>query len=278
MRLDGQVAVVTGGSRGLGLALARALAREGAAVVIASREAVAVDRAAAGLRADGLAASGAVCDVTDRAQLVALRDGTLAERGRLDIWINNAGVAGVYGPVHRVSEESFEATTRTIIGGAYLGTLVALDVMRPAGRGHIVNLLGRGDTSPVPNQVAYAAGKAWVRQFTLAVAAENKGSGVAVHAFNPGLVETDLLGRVRTVSGFAAQLRRLPGVVSVLGQSPEDAARPIRDRVTGDRVEYQALAPVRLARRVAAYAAARLRGGVRTMELDLEEVPDRRGS
>lgn len=278
-RLDGRVAVVTGGSRGLGLATARLLCGAGASVVIGSRSARSVAAAVETLRAEGLAASGRTCDVTDRAQVMALRDVALAITGRLDVWVNNAGVSAHYGPVHRVDEASFLAATDTIIRGTYWGSLAALDAMRPQGAGHLVNLLGRGDRGPVPNQVAYAAAKAWVRSFTRALADENAGSGVHVHAFNPGLVRTELLSRVEAVHGFADALTRLPTVVAVLGASPEDAARPLLDVVAGSRVERSGASRLRLLGRAAGYGVRRLRRApLEPMGMTIREVPDRPSS
>ena len=274
--LDGRVAVVTGGSRGLGLELARLLGRAGASVVIGSRSAESVAAAVAELRAEGLEVSGQACDVTDRAQVVALRDATLAVAGRLDVWVNNAGVAGAYGPVHRIEESAFLATTDTIIRGTYFGSLVALDAMLPARSGHLVNLLGRGDRRPVPHQAAYASAKTWVRSFTLALAKENAGSGVRVHAFNPGLVRTEMLSRLEAVRGFSEPLAKLPTVVAVLGRSAEDAALPLLDLLSGDRVEYAGVSRPRLLAQAARTGVRRLRGvALDRPQQTVTEVPDR---
>lgn len=275
MKLSEKVAVITGGTRGLGLEIARSFAREGASVVVGSRRADTVARAVDELSETG-SASGLACDVARREDVMALRDAALQRHGRIDIWVNNAGTSGVYGPVHRVPEDSFEATTRTIVFGTYYGTLAALDVMVPVGSGHLVNLLGRGDDSPAPNQVAYGAAKAWVRAFTLAVAEENKASGVIVHGFNPGLVRTDLLGRVETVSGFRDRLLRLPAVVSVIGRTPAQAALPVLDLVTGERREYRGVTPARLLGQAAHFGLAKLRGRIpEPMAMEIKDVPDR---
>ena len=277
--LDGRVAVVTGGSRGLGLELARVLGRAGASVVIGSRSADSVDAAVATLRAEGLEVSGQTCDVTDRPQVVALRDAVLALAGRLDVWVNNAGVAGVYGPVYRIEESAFLATTDTIIRGTYFGSLAALDAMLPARSGHLVNLLGRGDRQPVPHQAAYASAKTWVRSFTLALAKENAGSGVRVHAFNPGLVRTEMLSRLEAVRGFAEPLAKLPTVVAVLGRSAEDAAPPLLDLLSGDRVEYAGVSRPRLLAQAARTGVRRLRGvALDRPQQTVTEVPDRPSS
>lgn len=155
--------------------------------------------------------------------------------------MNNAGLSPAYGPVWQVPSEEFLAATDTIVKGTYLGTVAALDAMVPQGSGHVINLLGRGDKTPVPLQAAYASAKAWVRAFTLAVAKETKGTGVHLHAFNPGLVLTDLLGEVSAVRGYETKLARLPVISKMWGRAPEEAALPAVDLVCGDAVEHQAL-------------------------------------
>ena len=278
-RLDGQVAVVTGGTRGLGLAMARLLGEAGASVVIGSRSPDSVSDAVAQLRGEGLSASGRVCDVTDRAQVMALRDEALGLTGRLDVWVNNAGVAGVYGPVRSVGEESFLATTDTIIRGTYFGSLAALDAMVPARSGHLVNLLGRGDRSAVPFQAAYASAKTWVRSFTLALARENVDSGVRVHAFNPGLVRTEMLSQLEAVEGFADSLAQFPTVVEILGRGAEEAALPLLGLLTGTRVEHAGVSKGRLLGQAARYGVRRVRKlPSERMDVSIREVPERPSS
>ncbi len=260
-RLTGRVAVITGGTRGLGLAIAIAYGREGArAVVVASRSGSSVAAAVARLRSEGIEAAGVAVDVSVQADVAALRDLAISQYGTIDVWVNNAGSSASYGPAHLVATDAFLATTDTVIRGTYFGTLAALDVMEPHGAGHVVNLLGRGDKQPVPLQAAYGSAKAWVRAFTLAVAKEHKASGVHIHAFNPGLVLTEMLGEVSAVRGFEAQLSRLPVIAGMWGRTPEDAARPAVELVCGTTTEHQALGVGRVMTRTAAYGLARLLG------------------
>jgi glucose 1-dehydrogenase len=243
--LAGRVAVVTGSSRGLGLAMARLVGLHGASVVLASRSdadvAVAVER----LRSEGIEASGRRCDMAELADVEALRDEALRQ-GTLDIWVNNAGASGVYGPTASTPVDDFTRVVRTNILGTFHGARVALPVFLNQGHGDLVNVYGQGDQGPVALQNAYASSKRWVRQFTETLRAETKGSGVRVHGMNPGLVITDMLGRVTSQPGYEHRLTGLQVVVGLWGQTPEVAAQPLLRLVTSDAAQYRDLTKVTL--------------------------------
>lgn len=226
--LENQVAVITGGSRGLGLAIAETYAREGAAVVIASRSARSVEAAVQSIRAQGGRATGLACDVSDLAQVEALAAHAVGTLGRLDIWVNNAGLSAPYGPTAHLPSDEFQRVIGTNIVGVYNGSVTALRHFVPQRRGKLINLLGRGDNAPVPLQNAYGSSKTWVRTFTASLAKEYTDSGVGIYAFNPGLVTTEMLSQVSAVQGYEAKLAPLTKVVAVLGNPPEvPAARAL---------------------------------------------------
>ena len=225
--LHDKVAVITGSTRGLGLGLARALAAAGAGVVIAGRSAAGVEAAVSQVRAAGGRAVGRAADVADLAQVQALADLALQEWGRLDIWVNNAGVAGPYGPTLDFTPEAFHQVIQTNIAGTYHGSRVALRHFVAQRAGKLVNLLGHGYTRPLPWQNAYGSSKAWVRAFTLALAAETKDAGVGVFAFNPGMVLTELLTEAEVLAGSEHRLDVFPTVVRMWAKPPEVAARKL---------------------------------------------------
>jgi NAD(P)-dependent dehydrogenase (short-subunit alcohol dehydrogenase family) len=219
--LDGKVAVITGSSRGLGLAIAQAYAREGAAVVLASRSSVALAEAAEALERQGARASWQVTDVGELEQVKALADHAVEMFGKIDIWVNNAGYGGVYGPTAAIDPQDFERVMRTNIFGTYYGSWVALQRFLAQGTGgKLINLLGRGDTTPVALQNAYASSKAWVRNFTLALAKEYKKTKIGIYAFQPGLVETDLLRRVSVVQGYEKKLKIFSTIIRIWANPP----------------------------------------------------------
>ena len=223
--LDGKVAVVTGSTRGTGLAIAKAYAREGARVVISSRSQAAVDDVVKQLRAAGSQAAGLACDVSQQAQVKALADFAMQAFGQVDIWFNNAGLEAAYGPTMSYSVEDFTRVVQTNIMGVYYGSRAALQLFLPRRTGKLINMVGRGYKSPVPYQNAYAASKAWVFSFTKSLAQEYADSGVDILIFNPGLVITDLLTRFDVIQGHEHRLKAFPTVVRVLGRKPEHPAR-----------------------------------------------------
>ena len=238
--LAGRVAVITGSSRGLGFAMADLLGRHGAAVVLASRSDADVAAAVERLRARGIEASGRRCDVADFTDVELLREEALAH-GTLDIWVNNAGAPGVYGPTASTPVDDFARVVHTNILGTFHGARVALPVFLGQGHGDLVNMYGAGDRGPVALQNAYASSKRWVRQFTETLRAETRGTGVRVHGMNPGLVTTDLLGSVTSQQGYERRLSGLQVVVGLWGQTPDVAAQPLLLLVTSDAAEFRDL-------------------------------------
>lgn len=269
--LRGRVAVVTGSSRGLGFAMARVLGLHGAAVVLAARSGDDVAAAVRRLQDEGIAASGRRCDTAEPADVEALRDEARA-RGTLDIWVNNAGTPGVYGPTALTPVDDFTRVVRTNILGTFHGSRVALPVFLGQGHGDLVNLYGQGDRGPVALQNAYASSKRWVRQFTETLRLETKGTGVRVHGMNPGLVETALLARVRCQPGYQQRLSGLQVVVGLWGQNAGEAALPIVDLVTSDHPEFRFLTKRRMVvHGLRSVLAGRLRR-VNRMPLDITVV------
>jgi NAD(P)-dependent dehydrogenase (short-subunit alcohol dehydrogenase family) len=223
--LKNKVAVITGSTRGLGLAIARLYAAEGAAVVISGRTQSTVDAVVAEFVAGGAAAAGLACDVGSLEQVVALGAFAVERFGRIDVWVNNAGLSAPYGPTVDIGAAAFRRVVDTNIVGVYNGSIVALGHMLPSRRGKLINLLGRSGKKGVKYQNAYSASKAWVGSFTLALAAEHKGSGLDIFAFNPGLVDTDMLRRVDVVPGFEQKVKPLETVIRLWGNQPDLPAR-----------------------------------------------------
>lgn len=223
--LANKVAVITGGSRGLGLAIAQTYARAGAKVVIASRSARSVDLAVDSLRNEGYPATGIACDVADMVQVEALAEHAIQTFGHIDIWVNNAGLSAPYGPTAHIPSQDFMNVINTNITGTYNGSVVALRYFLPRRSGKLINLLGRGDNGSVPLQNAYSSSKLWVRNFTRALAKEYANHGVDVFGFNPGLVRTKLLSNIEAIGGYEKKLNPLRYVTLVWGNDADVPAQ-----------------------------------------------------
>ncbi|MEP7137081.1 MAG: SDR family oxidoreductase [Chloroflexota bacterium] len=219
--LQNKVAVITGGSRGLGYAIAEAYARAGAKVVIASRTQPAVDKAVKKLQENGAQAEGLACDVSDLQQVEALAEFAVRKFGQLDIWVNNAGLSAPYGPTAHIPSAEFLNVIDTNITGTYNGSVVAMRYFAAQKSGKLINLLGRGDGGSIPLQNAYSSSKVWVRNFTKTLAKEYKHSGVDVFGFNPGLVKTEMLSSVHAVSGYEDKMNPLRFVAMLWGNAAD---------------------------------------------------------
>ena len=276
--LEDKVAVITGGSRGLGLGIAQAFAGQGAKIVIASRTQRSVDSAVEMLKANGAQVTGMTCDVADIVQVEALAEHAIRTFGRIDIWVNNAGLSAAYGPTAHIPSKMFMSVVNTNIIGTYNGSVVALRKMAAQKSGKLINLLGRGDTGSVPLQNAYSSSKVWVRNFTKALAKEYKDSGIGIFGFNPGLVKTEMLSQLEAVAGFEQQLTSLGFIVAMWGNDADvPAAKAVwlasaaTDGKTGTMVTV--LTPGRILKGVLTVGLRRLlRLPVKLLELHVKTV------
>lgn len=191
-RLEGRVALVTGGSRGIGAAVAARLAAEGASVAIgfAGREdaAAAVVSAIEGAGGHACALQG---DVSDPAACAALVERTVSEYGRLDVLVNNAGITRD-GLLVRMSDDDWRAVIETNLSGAFYTTRAAARPMMKQRSGSIVNIASVVGMMGNAGQVNYSAAKAGLIGMTKTVARELAGRGVRANAVAPGFIETDM--------------------------------------------------------------------------------------
>lgn len=193
MKLQEQVAIVTGASRGIGRAIALHLARLGASVVVNYRSAE--DKALAVVREIEAAGGSARCvraDVGDPEQAAALVAGVIEAHGRVDLLINNAGIQRS-GMAHKMADADWHDVLAVNLGAAFFTSRAALPSMRAAGRGHIVNIASASSFVAQAGAVGYVASKHGLIGLTKALALENARKGVQVNAVAPGLTRTDMV-------------------------------------------------------------------------------------
>ncbi len=186
-------AVVTGGARGLGHEIVRLLARRGYRVVAADLDAEAVRSATASLGGEGLEAVG--LDVRDGAACSALAADVATRHGRLDVWVNNAGILGT-GPAWEQPAERQRAMIEVNTLGTISGTLAALEQMRPRGSGAIVNVVSMAGLGPVPGMAAYSASKHAALAFSLSTLGELRTvgeRGISISCLCPTGIWTPML-------------------------------------------------------------------------------------
>jgi len=231
--LAGRGAVVTGAGRGIGMAVARALAGVGAAVVVAARTRDAIEAVAMELRAAGGRAWAVSCDVTNLANVQALARAAETHLGHVDILVNNAGISHS-APLQKITLEDWNRILTVNATGTFLCTQAFLPRMVERRWGRVVNIASVAGLGGGKYIAAYSASKHAVVGFTRSAAAEVAGTGVTVNAVCPGYVDTNMTRE--SVARIAAKTKMSPeaalrAALETTGQrrliSPEDVAHAV---------------------------------------------------
>lgn len=189
--LSGKVALVTGATRGIGLAIAEEMAIAGAQVVISSNEAAACDSVAARLRGQGLDVLGIACDVAERAQLQHLVAQTIAQRQRIDVLVCNAGVAPHNGPIASASDQEWDLTMTINLRSALWLTSMVIPAMAERRFGRVILTASLSSVRGNKNIGLYGLSKAGLAQLARNLAVEWGPSNVCVNALSPGVIRTE---------------------------------------------------------------------------------------
>ena len=187
--LRGQVALVTGGSRGLGLAISRELAAQGCRLAICARDEAELELAKADLVLRGAPVLAIPCDITDRAQVSTMIDAVTRDYGQIDILVNNGGII-VVAPVANLTHADFERVMAANFWGTLNPTLAVLPGMRARGAGRIVNITSIGGKLAMPHLLPYDCAKFAAVGFSTGLRAELADTGVTVTTVVPGLMRT----------------------------------------------------------------------------------------
>ena len=205
--LAGRGAVVTGGGRGIGRAVARALAEGGAAVVVTARSATEIEAVASSLRDDGHTAHAIACDVADPESIDAMAAEAKERLGTVDVLVNNAGIA-LSNPVKRLPLEEWNRILAVNATGTFLCTRSFLDGMLERGWGRVVNVASVAGLRGGRYIAAYTASKHAQVGFTRALAVEVADGGITVNAICPGYVDTPMteysVSRIVEKTGLSA--------------------------------------------------------------------------
>ncbi|KAL4434138.1 hypothetical protein ABPG75_000579 [Micractinium tetrahymenae] len=194
--LANKVALITGGAKGIGYACAQALGRAGAKVLLADVDTAALTKAEQELRGEGIAASTAVCDVGDKAQVEAAVAAAVSAFGSLDVAVCNAGIVRAAGFLE-MSEEDFDAVIRVNLKGIFLTGQAAARQMVAQGRGGaIVTMSSVNGLTAIPSICGYNASKGGVNNLTRCMALALAPHKIRVNAVGPGSIRTDVLASV----------------------------------------------------------------------------------
>lgn len=223
---NGKIALVTGGTSGIGKAIVAALAKTGALVCYCGRRAELGEDQAKALRSEGFRVEFVHSDVTDESAVKKLVQQTVERHGRIDFVINNAGLEADPHPVHDISKEDFQKVVDVNLTGTFLMMKHTVPALRAGGGGAIVNLSSVLGQVAMPGLSPYVAAKHAVVGLTKAVALEEASHGIRVNAVAPGAVNTDMLWRTMHDSKEAFEYLK---TLHPLGRvaEPEDIAEAV---------------------------------------------------
>jgi NAD(P)-dependent dehydrogenase (short-subunit alcohol dehydrogenase family) len=205
-KLQGQVAVITGGGRGIGAAAAQRLATAGANVVLTARSEEQIQTVADQIRTAGGRAIAVAADVSDLEQVEEVMESALDQFNRVDIVINNAGVIWPMEEIADVDPEEWAYAIHVNLVGAFYVAHNALPLMLDQGYGRILNITSGAAHSPIVGASAYCASKAGLDMLTQTLAKEVEGTGVTINGLSPGMVDTEMQADIRSVDTEESRL------------------------------------------------------------------------
>ena len=230
--LNGQVAVVTGGGRGIGAAIAEELATLGATVVVCGRAPGPLEATARKIQRAGGRCEAMECDVQELASVERLAAEVERSYSRLDVLVNNAGIGGFGGPLHQMPPENWDSVLNTNLRGVFYCVRSFVPLLARGG-GHIINISSIAGKNALPNGAAYAASKWGLNGLSYSIAEELRGQNIRVSVICPGSTMTDLSPHAGKDPAKMLKPRDVAHVVAMLvTQAPESFASEIVLRPT----------------------------------------------
>lgn len=202
MNLSGKTAIVTGASKGIGAAIATAMAQAGAQVVVSSRNQEAVDQVAANLCAAGFQAQGIAANTGQRDDCVRLVEASLDRYGRIDILVNNAATNPAFGPIVQLEDWAWDKTLDVNLRGPFELARLCYPHLKASGGGSVINISSVEGFTPNPGLGVYSISKAALIMLTKVLAQEWGPDGIRVNAIAPGLIETKLSSAITANAGM----------------------------------------------------------------------------
>ncbi len=249
--LRGEVALVTGGSRGLGFLIARELGHQGCRIVICARDKRGLAAAQAGLWREGIDALTIPCDVTDANAVRAMVEAVTTHYGRLDILVNNAGIIQV-GPLENMRREHFQTAMATMFWGHYNTIEAVLPQMLARRFGRIVNITSIGGTVSVPHLLPYSAAKFAATGFSQGLHAELRNKGIHVTTVAPTTLRTGSHLQAQVTGDHIAEYTwfALSATLPLISTSAQSAAAQIVDAIKRRAAFHYIGWPARIAGRL----------------------------
>ena len=222
--LNGKIALVTGGGRGIGAAIALKLASLGATTIVCGRTLARLQHTAGQIRSVGGQGEAMACDVAEWNSVAALAEKIQSTFGRLDILVNNAGIGSFSGPLHTMPPEKWDPILNTNLRGVFYMIRAFAPIMIPSGGGDVVNISSLAGKNALPNGAAYSASKWGLNGLTYSVAEELRGHNIRVSLVCPGSTHTE----------FSPHEGKSPDKML----APEDIAHAVEMLVTSRRQAF----------------------------------------
>ena len=239
MSVKDKVVVVTGSTRGYGYAIAESMLEAGANVAITGRNREAIDCALLSLQSKGRV-RGFVLDVREEEQIYKLVDDVVAELGRIDVWVNNAGYSNAAGMMLDMNPRDALDMFLSNDMGVMMCVQAVMRYFLPRKQGMLVNIYGNGSfLRPASPTGLYGASKAWMTSFTRTLASELKDSGVQILGFSPGMMTTDMLTNPNVIGERGKEMLKNFGfVLRFLGKPAKYAADKLVKTIANNRKEF----------------------------------------
>ena len=226
MKLKDKVVVITGSTRGIGRAIADECGKEGAKVVISSRKESSVNKTLEKIKNNGYKVTGIVSDVSQKADLEKLLIHAVDTFGKIDVWINNAGLSSGFRPLTEIEDDEIVSLVNVNLTGLLLASKIVIGYFKKHNGGILINMSGKGwDGKASPNTAVYAATKSAVTSISKSLAAEYKNYPISIHSLLPGMVKTDFYVDIKTTPELKNNLENMDLILNAFGVPIEEVAR-----------------------------------------------------